>query len=51
MSKKNKPTFYEFLRKIYGIEPRDYYEKLNDNQKKAAELDYEYRYGLPIRWF
>ena len=44
-----KPTFYEFVKNIYGLDYAQYQE-LNDYQKKAAEIDYENRYGT-IRWF
>ena len=46
---KNKPAFYEFVKKIYGLNYDDY-EQLNDLQKKAVELDYKTRYGT-IKWF
>lgn len=46
---KQKPTFFEFLRKIYNLSYEEY-ELLNDFQKKALELDYRSRYGT-IRWW
>ena len=49
MKKNSKPTFYEFIKMIYGM-TIDEFEELNDYQKKAAEIDYENRYGT-IRWF
>ena len=49
MKKTNKPTFPEFLRRIYGL-TLEQYDRLNDHQKTAAELDYKSRYGA-IKWF
>jgi len=46
---KNKPTFYEFIKNIYGLSIYEY-EGLKDMQKKAVEIDYINRYGS-IRYF
>lgn len=47
--KETKPTFWEFMMFIHGIDSEDY-EDFTEAMKKAAEVDYINRYGAPIRW-
>ncbi len=44
-----KRTFSEFLKIVYGYTMADY-EALNEQQKKAVEIDYINRYGTPIKY-
>ena len=48
--KKKKPTFWEFIKNIYGISYIDYRFNLSKDEKRALEIDYLTRYGAPIDW-
>jgi hypothetical protein len=48
--KKNKRTFEDFLKIIYGMSMVDY-DRLPRLTQKAIEVDYIDRYGKPIVWW
>lgn len=50
MSRKSKPKFWDFLKKIHGMTYSEYQFNLTLAQQEALQFDYIIRYGNPINW-
>lgn len=50
MSRKEKPKFYDFLKRIHSITYFEYQFDLTHAQQLALQADYAVRYGTPINW-
>lgn len=50
MSRKSKPKFWDFLKKIHGVTYSEYQFNLTPIQREAIQFDYTIRYGTPINW-
>lgn len=50
MSRKSKPKFWDFLKKIHDVTYSEFQFDLTPTQQEALQTDYIIRYGTPINW-